>query len=77
VFVSYYFRSLPLPLGVEILKYIDPYTVYLRLTYSTLIAFIISYYLDISSYLLGRRRASANSRARCAVFRILANLIIF
>jgi hypothetical protein len=55
----------------------DPYTVYLRLVYSILTASIILYYLDISNYLLDRRRVAANSHAKYAVFRILTNLIVF
>jgi hypothetical protein len=77
VFASYYFRSFSFLLGVEVLEYIDPYTIYLRLAYSILIAFIVPYYLGISNYLLDRRRASASSRAKCVVFRVLTNLIVF
>jgi hypothetical protein len=59
------------------LGYINLYTVFLRLAYFTLIAFIVFYYLDISGYLLNRRRVAVNSYARYAVFRALAGLTVF
>jgi hypothetical protein len=49
-----YSRLIPLPLDVEVLGYKDPYTVYLRFSYSILIASIVPYYLGISNYLLDR-----------------------
>jgi hypothetical protein len=51
--------------------------VYLRLVYTILIASIISYYLDISNYLLDNRRVAVNSRLKYVVFRILTKLIVF
>ena len=76
-FAPHYSRSVSPPLAVEVLGYIDPYTVYLRLAYSILIAFIIPYYLNISNYLLDRRRVAANSHAKYAVFRALTGLTVF
>jgi hypothetical protein len=72
-----YPRLIPLPLDVEVLEYINPYTVYLRFFYSILIAFIVSYYLGISNYLLDRRRVAVNSYAKYVIFYILASLIVF
>ena len=70
-------QSVPLLLGVEVLEYVDPHAVYLRLACSTLTASIVPYYLGISDYLLGRRRVAANSHAYYVVFRVLVGLIVF
>jgi hypothetical protein len=59
------------------LGYINLYIICLRLVYFILTASIVLYYLNISSYLLGRRRVAANLRARYAVFRTLADLTVF
>jgi hypothetical protein len=76
-FAPYYSRSIPSPLAVKVLGYVNPYAVCLRLAYSTLITSIIPYYLGVSNYLLDRRRVAANSYAKYAVFRILTDLIVF
>jgi hypothetical protein len=76
-FAPRYPRLIPSPLDVEVLKYINSYTVYLRFSYSILITSIIPYYLGISNYLLDRRRVAANSYIKYVIFRALAGLIVF
>jgi hypothetical protein len=72
-----YPRLVSSPLDVEVLEYINPHAVCLRFSYFILTAFIVSYYLGISNYLLDRRRVAANSYVKYVVFRALASLIVF